>query len=149
MREYIVLGFGVFVAVAPGVVLFPHYVGDPANPANIIGIQLAFVPFYIATSLFVKSRMPSSAMPALLRFAVLSAAASLISWAMVALGGDTRPLPVPAIVAPMFDFRGPNAMQAEAFELWCEYWLIVFAVLYTADGARRQFRRSTPDPDRQ
>jgi hypothetical protein len=142
-----VLGLGVFVAVAPGVAVFPHYVGDPANPTDITGVQIAFIPVYIATSLFVKSRMPDSAMPSLLRFGVLSAAASLISWATLAATGGALPLPVPGIVAPLFDFRGPNAVQAERFELWCEYWLIAFAVLYTADWARRQFFRSAPSGD--
>jgi hypothetical protein len=142
VREYVLLGAGVFIAVAPGIVLFPHYVGDPQNPADITLIQIAFVPLYIAISLFVKSRMPDSAMPSLLRFAVLSAAASLIAWALIAMTGVALPWPVPGIVAPLFDFRGPNAVQAARFELWCEYWLVVFGVLYTADWARRQLRRS-------
>jgi hypothetical protein len=148
LRDYVLLGIGVFVAVAPGVVVFPHYVGDPGNPTDITLIQIAFIPVYIAISLFVKSRMADSAMPALLRFGVLSAVASLLAWAALSLTGDALPLPVPGIVAPLFDFREPNAAQAARFELWCIYWLIIFAVLYTADWARRQFTRSTPDPDR-
>ena len=31
LREYLILGAGVFIAVVPGVFLFPHYVGDPAR----------------------------------------------------------------------------------------------------------------------
>ena len=145
LRDYVLLGTGVFVAVAPGVVVFPHYVGDPANPTDITLIQIAFIPVYIAISLFVKSRLPDTAMPSLLRFGVLSAAASLVSWAALAATGDTLPLPVPHIVAPLCDFRGPNAVQAARFELWCEYWLLLFGVLYTADWARRMLTQSTPD----
>ena len=152
LRDYIFLGIGVLIAVAPGVFLFPHYVGDPLSPTNIVAVQIAFVPLYIATSLFIKSRMPDSAMPSLLRFAVLSAVASLVAWAAIAMTGHVLPWPVPGIVAPLFDFRGPNAVQAQRFELWCEYWIVIFGVLYTADWARRQLksysRRSEPDQDR-
>jgi hypothetical protein len=147
LRDYVFLGIGVLIAVAPGVFLFPHYVGNPANPTNIVAVQIAFVPIYVAASLFIKSRMSDSAMPSLLRFAVLSAAASVIAWAAIALTQSDLPWPVPGIIAPLFDFRGPNAVQAARFELWCEYWLVAFAVLYTFDWARRSLTRSTPDQD--
>lgn len=151
LREYLILGTGVFIAVIPGVILFPHYVGDPASPADITLVQIAFIPLYIAGSLFFKSRMPDSAMPSLFRFSALSAATSLISWAVIALTPqDSFPWPVPSIVAPIFDFRGPNALQAQRFELWCEFWVVLFLVLYTATWAiRTRLMRSTPDPDRQ
>jgi hypothetical protein len=149
LYEHLLLGLGVFVAVAPGVFVFPHYVGDPANPTNITLMQIAFVPLYISVSLFFKSRMPDSATPALLRFSVLSAAASLIAWAAIAMTGNALAWPVPGMVAPLFDFRGPNAVQAARFELWCEFWVVAFVVLYTGDWAWRMLTRSAPDPDRQ
>lgn len=151
IREYVILGVGVFIAVIPGVILFPHYVGDPAKTADITLVQIAFVPLYIAVSLFFKSRMPDSAMPSLFRFSALSAATSVISWAIIALTpNDSFPWPVPNIVAPIFDFRGPNALQAQRFELWCEFWVVLFLVLCTANWAVRvYFMRSAPDPDRQ
>jgi hypothetical protein len=149
VRDYVMLGIGVFVAVAPGVVVFPHYTGDPAHPTDITLFQIAFLPLYIAISLFVKSRMPDTAKPTLLRFGVLSAATSLLAWAAIAMTDEMLPWPVPRVVATLFDFRGPNAVQAARFELWCEYWLVIFGLLYTADWARRQLTRSTPDPDRQ
>jgi hypothetical protein len=52
LRDYLALGTGVFVAVVPGVFLFPHYVGDPDNPSDITLVQIAFVPLYIAVSLY-------------------------------------------------------------------------------------------------
>ena len=149
LRDYVILGLGVFVAVAPGVFVFPHYVGDPAHPTDITLMQIAFVPLYIAVSLFLKSRTPDSAMPSLLRFSALSAASSLIAWAALAGTADSLPWPIPGIVAPIFDFEGPNATQAGRFELWCEYWLVTFGVLYTADWARRLLMRSVPDQDPQ
>jgi len=147
LRDYVFLGIGVLIAVAPGVFLFPHYVGNPANPTNIVAVQIAFVPIYVAASLFIKSRMSDSAMPSLLRFSVLSAAASVIAWAAIALTPPGLPWPVPGIIAPLFDFRGPNAVQAARFELWCEYWLVAFGVLYTADWVRQSLTRSKPDQD--
>ena len=149
LRDYFILGLGVFVAVAPGVFLFPHYVGDPANPSDITLVQIAFIPIYIATSLLFKSRLSESAMPALFRYSALSAITSLVSWAIIALTtNDSFPWPVPNIVAPIFDFRGPNALQAQRFELWCEFWVVLFVVLYTAWWAvRTRLMRSTTDPD--
>ena len=149
VREYIILGIGVFIAVAPGVVVFPHYVGNPANPTDITLMQIAFVPIYIAISLFFKSRLPDSAFPSLLRFSAMSAVTSLIAWGALALTRSALPWPVPNFVAGLFDFEGPNAMQAERFELWCEYWVVIFLVLYTVIWASRAVTRSAPDQDRQ
>ncbi len=145
VREYVILGVGVFIVVAPGVAVFPHYVGDPAEPTDITPMQIAFVPLYVAISLFLKSRLPDSAFPAVLQFSALSAATSLISWGALALTRDALPWPVPNIVSGIFDFEGPNAAQAQRFELWCEYWIVIFLVLYTVIWAGRALTRSAPD----
>lgn len=119
------------LAVLPAAIGFPTRIGRPGNQHDITFLLIGVVLLFVLGVLTFAFQQSEDGQKCLLRTMARLAGISL--GASVLLGLDVRipviEVPTPHVLAPLLQVDGEYAYDADVFEIYCELWLAVTALL--------------------